>query len=218
MGFILDIIFPQKCGICGKISTVLCENCKNTLEKHKINLEKENIVKLDNKNIKVKEFYIFKYEGMVRKLLINYKFNDNSYLADMFSKIILDNKKICRFLKNYDIIVPVPLHKKRKLERGYNQVELIAKKLENIKLEITSLVKVRNIKPQSTKNVKDRILDIKGVYNLENIEKIKGKRILLFDDIYTTGSTINECVKVLGKYTNEIGVLILAKDYMEVRN
>ena len=62
----------------------------------------------------------------------------------------------------------------------------------------------------------DRKEDIKGVYSLKNIDKIKGKKLLIFDDIYTTGSTINECIKTLKDITNDIGVLIIAKDYMEV--
>lgn len=214
---VLNIFFPQKCPACGKIGTVLCEDCEKIIKKYQINLLKEEIINIEkNEKIKVKMLYIFKYEGIIRKLLIDYKFNDKSYLYETFKKIILKNKKICRFLKNYDIIIPVPLHKKRKQERGYNQSELIAKSLGNIELDNISLVKIKDIKPQSKKSLKDRIKDVQGVYSLINIDKLKNKKVLLIDDIYTTGSTVNECIKVLSKGAKEIGVLIIAKDYMEV--
>ena len=203
----LDLFFPPRCGVCGKIGTVLCNSCEEKIEKYKINL----IERKDGINI----FYLYRYGGIIRELLIKYKFGDKSYLADTFVKIMLKNKKLFRFLKNYDIIIPVPLHRKRKLERGYNQVELIAKKLGRI--ETNCLIKNKNTKPQSVKNLSDRIKDVKGIYEIKNIEKIKGKRVLIFDDIYTTGSTVNECIKTISRVTNKIGVLIIAKDYMEVK-
>lgn len=214
---VLNIFFPQKCSLCGKIGTVLCLNCEKEIRKLEINLiERESIKVNKNTRITVNKMYIFRYEGVIRNLLINYKFNDASYLKETFSKIILKNKKVCRFLKNYDIIIPVPLHKKRKLERGYNQTELISKSLKIIETESKCLMKTKNIKPQSNKNVMDRRKDIKGVYSLENIDRITGKKLLIFDDIYTTGSTINECIDTLKNVTKDIGILIIAKDYMEV--
>lgn len=206
---VLNLFFPQKCGVCEKIGTVLCNECEEKIKEYRINLIENN----DN----ISKFYMFRYNGIIRQLLIKYKFEDKSYLADTFVKIMLKNKKLVGFLKNYDIIIPVPLHHKRKLERGYNQVELIAKKLGNIKIENDCLIKNKNIKPQSQKNLKDRMKDVKGVYELKNIEKIQGKRVLLFDDIYTTGSTVNECKKTISKVTAKIGVLIIAKDYIEVK-
>ena len=98
-----------------------------------------------NKKIKVQKIFIYRYDHIVRNLLINYKFNDASYLADTFSHLIKNNKKIYDILKTYDIILPVPLHKKRKLERGYNQTELIARKL-GLNYKNNCLIKVKNIK------------------------------------------------------------------------
>lgn len=207
----LNLIFPTKCGLCGKIGFAICNNCQNKLKDYEINLIYNKCLKIEKNKIKITKMFIYKYDGIIRNLLINYKFNDYSFLSDTFAYLIKNNKKIYRNLKNYDIIIPVPLHNKRKLERGYNQVELIAKKLE-IPMETTCLFKIKNIKPQSTKGYTERVFDVKGVYKLENIEKIKGKKIIIFDDIYTTGSTVNECINILGKFAKEIGVLIIAKD------
>lgn len=217
---ILDIFFPPKCGICEKIGSFLCDDCKERIEKYKINIVQKEKLNINNKKINVTKFYGYIYHDIIRNLFIKYKFSDSSFLANTFSKIIINNENMYRFLKSYDIIIPVPLHKKRKLERGYNQVELIAKKIEKnyLKIETNCLIKVKNIRPQSEKGYKERQKDIKGVYKLKNKDKIMGKKILLFDDICTTGSTVNECIKVLSDVTNEIGVLVIAKDYMEVNN
>ena len=139
--------------------------------------------------------------------------------------MLLKNKKLCQFIKSYDIILSVPLHKKRLKERGYNQSQLIAKELvkeynlhNNKKMIYYNdvIIKTKNIKPQSTKNLKDRIQDVIGIYEIKNKEKIIGKNIIIFDDIYTTGSTANECKKILLEAgANNVGILALAKDYIE---
>lgn len=220
----LNLFFPTKCGICQKIGSPICNECQKILINQEINLViNENIwirnktvnnKKTKDKRIKIKKIFVYKYDYEIRKLLINYKFNDASYLANTFALLIKNNKKIYDILKTYDIIIPVPLHKKRKQERGYNQTELIAKKL-GIKVETDCLIKVKNIKAQSQKGLQDRKNDIKNAYMLKNIEKIKGKKILIFDDIYTTGSTANECIKIISNITNQIGFMSIAKDYLK---
>ena len=131
-------------------------------------------------------------------------------------RIILKNEKICGLLKKYDIIIPVPIHKKRKAQRGYNQTQLIASKISKyvgIKLCDDVLIKSKNTIAQSKLNKNKRKQNIKGAFKILNSEKIQGKNILLFDDIYTTGSTVNECSKILTRAgAKRIGVLTIAKD------
>ena len=195
----LNLFFSIKCGVCGKIGLPICKECEEKIKQYEINLVQKD------------KFFIYKYQDIIRNLLLNYKFNDASYLANSFAYLIKNNKKIYSILKSYDIIIPVPLHKKRMNERGYNQTELIAKKLE-IPIETKCLIKTKNIKPQSTKTAKQRQIDIKNVFAIQNVDKIKNKKILLLDDIYTTGSTANECIKTLSKATNKIGFLAIAKE------
>ena len=101
-------------------------------------------------------------------------------------------------------------------KRGYNQSELIVKELAKklkIKPGIKILVKTINNKPQSTLSGKLRKENTKNVYKLINQEKINNKKILLFDDIYTTGATANECILELKKAEpKKIGIITLAKD------
>lgn len=206
---ILDIIYPRTCGVCCEISkTYLCNKCKIKINK---------LLKLVTTNYKDKFFsshiYLFKYEGVIRERLLQYKFREQSYLYKFFSEIILNN---CFFINNYDIILPVPAHKKRKNVRGYNQVELIAKDISkeyNVEYDNKILVKTINNTPQSILTKKQREKNVIGIYTVKNIQKIVNKKILLLDDIFTTGSTVNECAKVLKQNGAElVDVLTIAKD------
>ena len=136
---VLNLFFPIKCGVCGKIGLPICKECEESLKPYEINLVQKD------------KFFIYKYQDIIRNLLLNYKFNDASYLANSFAYLIKNNKKIYSILKSYDIIIPVPLHKKRMNERGYNQTELIAKKL-GIPVETNCLIK--NKKHKATKHKK----------------------------------------------------------------
>ena len=247
---------------------------------------------------------MFRYEGELREVFLKYKFRDKSYLreffADSISRLItesnynsknnkISNKKVYNFLNQYDIITPVPLHSKRKLERGYNQAEQVLKLVfednninnnqafyqilkNNIKPEKYSrsetikgqieykqnkyeqieyeqnrykqieneqnkykqienkqnkykqieynnniLEKVKNIKPQSTKSGAEREQNTRNAFRIknENAKKIiKQKNVLIFDDIYTTGSTFNECKRVLLENgAKSVGAFMIAKDF-----
>ena len=209
---IKNLIFPSVCGICGKINEKsLCSGCKRKLEL----LSNTNIIKAKNKSFS-KQAYLFKYEGIIREKLINYKFNEQAYLNETFSNIIIKDEKICRFIKNYDIIIPVPIHKKRYKERGYNQTELIASRIaEKLGISIAKdvLIKEINNKPQSELTKLEREQNTKNVYRIQNEQKIKNKNILIMDDIYTTGNTVNECSKMIKQAgARQIAVLTIAKD------
>ena len=128
----------------------------------------------------------------------------------------LKNKKLFENIKKYDTIIPVTISYKRFKERGYNQSLLIAKEIAvNTDLELLNncLIKTKNIIEQSKLNKEDRAKNISGVYILQKKELIEKRKILLVDDIYTTGSTVNECSRML-RYGNpkKIGILIIAKD------
>lgn len=133
-----------------------------------------------------------------------------------FVNFILKNKKIFKKLQSYDTIIPVPISKKRMKERGYNQSLLIAKKLSKdviIDLQTNCLFKTKNIIEQSKLNKEQRKQNIQNVYELKNREIINNKQILLIDDIYTTGSTVKECARVLQQANpKRIDVLVIARD------
>ena len=198
----LELIYPSVCGICEKIDKeYLCEECKEKLKKYCIN-EIEDCK--ENKRVyydyKIK---ILRYENIV-------------YLYNTMEKIILNDEKICSFLKKYDIIIPVPMYKKRKQSRGYNQTELISKKLaKDLKIESSNKVlrKVIDTKKQSTLTKKERIKNVENAFNVVNSKIIENKNVILLDDIFTTGSTLNECSRMLKLAgTKEIAILTIAVD------
>lgn len=208
------MIYPPTCGICGKLDkNSLCKRCELMLDKHaKFVVEKSQNI---DKNF-IEHLYIFQYEGIVRRIILNYKFNDKSYLYKTFVNFLLKNKKFFQILKSYDTIIPVPISKKRRKERGYNQSELIAREIAKrigVGYQNQCLIKVKNIVEQSKLNKEERQKNIQGVYELQQPHKLRDKKILLIDDIYTTGSTVNECSKVLREAKpKKIGVLTIAKD------
>ena len=214
----LNLISPPVCGICNKLGTIyICKSCYKGLK-----IQEENkIDKYENKFFS-EHFWIFKYKNKIREKIIDYKFNDKSYVYTTFVEIILMDEIAIQFVKKFDVIIPVPIHKKRYKQRGYNQSELIAKALakhiKNIEYSGDILKKVKNIRAQSTLDKLERLTNISGAYEInykkiKDVNDLKNKKILLFDDVYTTGSTVNECAKVLNEITNkEIGVFTIAKD------
>ena len=211
---IFNLIYPPSCGICGKFTKdFICKKCYIQLEKQaEFGIEKNQ----NNNNYFQEHLYIFEYQGMIRKIILNYKFNEKAYLYKTIVNFLLKNKKFFPIIKSYDTIIPVPISSKRRRERGYNQSELIAREIaKRLEIEYTKecLFKTKNIVEQSKLKKEDRQINIQGVYQLRNPEKLENKKILLVDDIYTTGSTVNECCKILGQAKpKKIGVLTIAKD------
>ena len=208
---VLEYIFLPSCGVCGKLGEgYLCKECEKELNKYTINCN-------DFKQ-KTDILHIFQYKELIRKLIIQYKFNNKSYLYKTFCEFIVKNKKAFDFIKSYDIIIPVPMHNRKKALRGYNQSELIAKELAKtakIKIFTDVLIKTKNNKVQSSLNKQDRKNNVKDVYKSAKKEKIYNKKVLIFDDIYTTGATIEACKKeILTANVKSVGILTLAKDLL----
>ncbi len=211
----LNLIFPNVCGFCNKIDkNSLCENCELKLAKYRINGIKDYTK--DNKKYFNYLYSALKYENEVREKIIKYKFNENSYLYKTFAKIIIKDKKVYGFLKLYDIIIPVPMHKLKKSVRGYNQSELVANEIAKqmeLPFEKNVLIKTKNTKVQSTLTKTQRIENVKNAFFVTDTTKVKDKKVVLIDDIYTTGCTVNECSKVLKQAgAREICVVTIAKD------
>lgn len=228
--------FPQSCIICGKFNkNYVCNACENRFDKYKkfniIDNEKLIKDKIGIQNINLKQqyyliagqkiywesmIYCFDYKSIVRKYMLQYKFFDKSYLADFFAYEILKNKKLYEILKSYDIIIPVPMDKIKKSNRGYNQTELIANiisKKENIICDNTVLEKVKKAKTQSKLKKQERKNNVKNSYVVKSPDKLKNKNVVLFDDIFTTGATVNEISKKLKQAgVRKILVLVIAKD------
>jgi len=202
---ILDFIFPHVCGICNKLGEgYICKKCESEIKKYLY------------LNVNTNLFSLLQYKGIIREKIIQYKFNDKSYLYHMLCELILKDKNACDFLSNYDIIIPVPIHNKRKRQRGYNQSSLIAKELAKklcLQTYTDVLIKLEDSKPQSLLKKTERIKNVKGVYIVKNSLKIQNKNVVILDDIYTTGATTEECKRVLMlEGAKKVGIITIAKD------
>lgn len=132
----------------------------------------------------------FCYEGKMELLIQNLKYNNKRYLAIIFADLSREKLKAI----NYDLICFVPTRNKKK--RGYNQAELIARAIESNKT-VDVMEKIRDTASQTTLSRQERIENVKGCFEVTDKEVIAGKHLLLIDDVYTTGSTVNECARVL---------------------
>lgn len=210
--FVLNFLFPPVCSVCGKVDkNWLCPNCQKRVER----LEKACVVEIEHKKYE-KLLYIFQYESLVRKLILRYKFSNQAYLNHFFAQMIAKNVENRKLLQQYDLIIPVPMHQKKMQKRGYNQTELVANELSKI-LQIPTkndiLLKVVNTVTQSKLGGKARQSNIQHAFFVKNDREVEDKKIILLDDIYTTGATSQECSRVLKEAgVAEILVLVLAKD------
>ena len=142
-----------------------------------------------------------KYKGKLKDIILLYKYRHFQVLGKDLAHLVyraLGREE--EIWWNVDAIVPVPLHPKRKKERGFNQAQIIAKELARIKrIELGDqlLLKIKNVLPQTSLRVEEREESVSGAFAVAKGDKIKGKVVLLVDDVYTTGSTVRECSSVL---------------------
>lgn len=157
-----------------------------------------------------------KYQGNLKDIILLYKYRRFQILGkDLahFAYRSLDKEEEIWWEVN--AVLPVPLHPKRKKQRGFNQAQIIARELallRGIELVEGRLVKVKNVPPQTFLEVEKREKNVSGAFRVINGEKLKGKVVLLVDDVYTTGSTIRECSSVLKDAgVKEVRALTLAQ-------
>ncbi len=185
---IFKLISPAvRCSYCGKGTyddSCLCESCQEDLEKLKRIALIEGTI--------VRGHILYEYNGIVKDLIIKYKYNQHRYLGKYFAMLMYD------FIKDipvdFDVIIPVPSHWKRKFERGFNQTEIIAKELSNltgITYNNKILKRTDNSKALKNLNREEREKELENSFMA--ICKKPYKTALLIDDIYTTGTTINHC-------------------------
>lgn len=141
----------------------------------------------------------FRYKNLYREIFLNFKFNSHVAYGHLLGMAIAEQMKTRDEITGYSYIIPVPVSKERFNERGYNQSEVLAdyvSKSMGIPM-ITSLKRVKHSAPQSTVESAMRAENVKGAFITDR--EFSGENVILFDDIFTTGSTVAECAKTLQK-------------------
>ncbi len=213
----LDIFFPQFCLACRKEGDLICKDCLSTIEISEFNFcpfcqkpkrvfgngkceihQKMNLDGLFNptsyKDLLVKKLITkLKYEPFLKTL--------SSPLAFLIiSHFLLTENKLIAEAPESSFFIPVPLSPARKRWRGFNQSEEIARELSiffNVPVSFNNLIKIKTTQPQIELKKEEREKNVQGAFELKNPQIIRGKRIFLIDDVFTTGSTMEECSKTL---------------------
>lgn len=138
------------------------------------------------------------YEGIIREAVRRYKFKDWRGAAAVFSSILGEYIKTFDTLKTFDAVIPVPLSRERMRERGFNQSEPLAYAVSEgcgVPTDTGILLKIKNTGHQSLSNPRERFENVRGAYKVNG--DVRDKRIIIVDDIYTTGATMRECADTL---------------------
>ncbi len=194
--YILHLIYPTKCPICGEIigyKDDFCETCRNKINHYSGSFSPTNTSGFTA---------AFVYDDIISPAVILLKDGTCGNAAYALGKALAEAVTESGFSENADLIIPVPLHKKDKRERGYNQSELIAKeaaKLLKITVCTKAVVKHRKTQAQKTLTKSERKANLNGAFSITNPELISGKSLLIIDDVCTTGSTLAELAELLLK-------------------
>jgi len=203
---LLEMLYPKRCIICGEIldygtKEYVCGKCEKAADF----AEKTDYVSA------AKELYgdvyfdvcscVFYYD-YVKRAIEHFKFRNFKRDSIPLAEYMNDYGRKNDVFENTDVIMAVPVHEERLKERGFNHAYELAKiigKENNILVEDNVLIRVKNTNPQYELDFEDRKDNIKDAFKVSDAEKVCGKRIMLIDDIFTTGGTVNECSKELKK-------------------
>lgn len=218
---VLDLIYPEEgiCFICdefvdGISNNHICTSCKNRLSfikerKCSICGKPLDIESISNKceNCKRHPHYfsraisVLEYKGLVKDAIYRYKYGKKSYMYKAFGPLMVQALKDNNISqKNIDFIVPVPLHRRKLIKRGFNQAELLGKYISdslNISLSANNLIRTKRTPVLNKLHRLERLVNLQEAFAVSSKEVFKNSRILLVDDIFTTGATANHCSKVL---------------------
>lgn len=206
---LLSLFFPRYCTVCKAVllqqEDVLCLDCAVSLPRTQFHLQPDNAMEqLFWGKVEIRRatsFFYYRKGSRYKQLLYQLKYKGRkeigeSIAATMTSEII----NTSHFFDSIDVIIPVPLHPDKLKLRGYNQSEWIAKgvsRIASLPINTKSLIRNKYTETQTQKSVWDRQENIKDVFQLVSSSKLRGKHVLLIDDVVTTGATLTACATVL---------------------
>lgn len=209
-GDFIQLLFPRVCASCEKKlvsgEEFLCVECLYSLPRtFYLNRPKNPLEEFFAGRIlfeRVASFAYFSKEGMLQKIVHELKYERNPALGEFLGKLIYRENGTSVFFNHIDCIVPVPLHRRRIKKRGYNQSYHISNglgQLSGIPVVAGNLVRIVNNPSQTTLGRTQRWTNVENIFSVNDPDQFRGKHILLVDDIFTTGSTIESCARQLLK-------------------
>jgi ComF family protein len=219
---VLNLFFPKICSGCEGLllqnETVICIQCRHDLPltNHHLNLENEMFKKFYGRIpiLYASSLFYFNKKGIVQELIHNLKYRGHQEIGQTLGNWYAEDLKNIANLKTVDYIIPVPLHKQKLKERGYNQLTTFGETLSrNLGIPYNSTILIRNsyAKTQSKKNLEGRIEGMDAVFEAVFLEEYHNKHFLLLDDVITTGATLESCCRALEKIPNaRISIVCIA--------
>jgi competence protein ComFC len=208
---VLNIVYPIYCGGCGKAGDTICKNCLDSFTKVEEGLTCPVCGRRVGAKIVCGEciqqargfeegYFGFYFEDKLREAIHSFKFHSRKDVGKRLVHII--EEKIASFSDRFDCILPIPVTEKRLRERGFNQSFIIGDEISKISgkpIYHSVLCKVKETMDQFSLHRDQRRKNVKGVFAARNAERVKAKRVLLVDDLFTTGYTAKEASRVLKK-------------------
>lgn len=219
---LLKTLYSEICFGCKNVllyeEKYLCIKCLHDLpltEKNENNLPEISQKLYGILPVEKSSSLVFYYKkSPVQQLIHALKFKNNEKIGEWLAFLTIEQLKNTTFFDDIEVLIPVPIHKKRNYERGYNQVHLYSSVLANYfnkKYEENVLLRTKYEKSQITRTKEERLNKIKNSFIIQNYDNLEGKHLLLIDDVFTTGATIESCGKELLKIPNiKLSVLTIA--------
>lgn len=210
---IFSLFYPKLCAGChvDLVSTeeIICLSCWNTLPKTNFHLRDKNPIeqKFWGKiNVQhATSFYYFNQDSRLQEILHALKYRNQFDIGILLGQKMGIDLAYATWIKDIDVIIPIPLSKQKYKYRGYNQSESIAQGLSavlNIPINTELVSRIKNTKSQTNKNINERFENVKDAFSVIDKEVLKNKHILLVDDVLTTGATLEACSKEFLKIDN----------------
>ena len=227
---VLDFVYPPVCLVCKEVireeflpesKALVCSCCWNNLEIEEKPFCPECKVELKISQLHDCSAYLNKvyalgvFDENFQALIHHFKYKGKISLGKRLGYRLAEELK-GQNLSDFTYLIPVPLHKVRKRERGFNQSEILGEALAqklNLRLPQNILIRIKNTKDQTKLSIEERKENVAGAFQVQDKQKIlHGKKIILVDDVITTGATLNECARVLKQAgAKEILAVTIAK-------